>query len=315
MRQTILGRKLGMTQIFDHQGNAIPITIIQAGPCRVLQVKTLETDGYNAIQLGFVDKKEKKTTKPLIGHFSKAGSQPQRHVRETRVEDPSIFSLGQVVTSGRFVKGDFIDISGTSKGKGFAGVMKRHGFRGFTATHGTHESKRGPGSIGQAADPAKTFKGIKMAGRMGGETVTVQNLVIVDTREDQNLLFIKGPVPGGKNSLLVIRHSVKKAAPPLREKEPAPEEQVEPVGEDADAVPVTAEEEIPETETSTEQAGSEEEAPAETPTAEPSAEESPLSDPEAEADDDEPKTDEAPAEEPATEADKATKEIEEEKVD
>jgi large subunit ribosomal protein L3 len=228
MKQTILGRKLGMTQVFDHQGNAIPVTIIQAGPCHVLQVKTQETDGYNAVQLGFMDKKEKRTTKPLKGHFEKAGTKPLRYAREARVDDPSQFTIGQVITSGRFIKGDLVDITGISKGKGFAGVMKRHGFGGFAATHGTHESKRGPGSIGQSADPAKTFKAMKMPGRMGGENVTVQNLVIVDTREDQNLLLVKGPVPGGKNGLLIIRHAVKKAAPPPRETEPPIEESAEP---------------------------------------------------------------------------------------
>lgn len=246
MKQAILGRKLGMTQIFDHQGSAIPVTIIQAGPCHVLQVKTTESDGYNAIQLGFLDKKEKRTTQPLKGHFDKAGSSPQRYIRETRVDDPSLFSVGQVITCGRFAKGDFVDISGTSKGKGFAGVMKRHGFKGFLATHGTHESKRGPGSIGQAADPAKTFKGIKMAGRLGGDTVTVQNIVIVDNREDQNLLFVKGPVPGGKNGLLIIRHSTKKPAPPEREMEPAvPDVEPETEPEEPEAPAETVEADIP----------------------------------------------------------------------
>ena len=228
MKHSILGRKLGMSQVFDQQGNAIPVTVIQAGPCRVLQVKTTETDGYNAVQLGFVDKKEKNTTRPLQGHFKKAGSTPQRFVREVRVDDPALFSVGQVVTCGCFAKGDFVDITGTSKGKGYAGVMKRHGFSGFEMTHGTHESKRGPGSIGQASDPSRTFPGMRMAGRMGGETVTVQNLVVIDNRESQNLIFVKGPVPGGKNELLTIRHSVKKAAPPERKAEPeaapAPEE-------------------------------------------------------------------------------------------
>jgi large subunit ribosomal protein L3 len=225
MKHAILGRKLGMTQIFDHQGNAIPVTIIQAGPCRVLQVKTTGTDGYNAVQLGFLDKKEKRTTQPLKGHFKKAGSLPQRHVRETRVEDPSLFSVGQVITCGLFFKGDFVDITGTSKGKGFAGVMKRHNFKGFLSTHGTHESRRGPGSVGQAADPAKTFKGIKMAGQLGVDTVTVQNVLVVDNREGQNLLLVRGPVPGGKNGLLLIRHSTKKPAPPERKAEPVPAEE------------------------------------------------------------------------------------------
>ncbi len=226
MRQTILGRKLGMTQIFDRQGNAIPLTIVQAGPCTVLQVKTKEKDGYNAIQLGFGDKKEKHTTKPLLGHFKKADSTPKRHIREARVDDPSLFTVGQVITAGLFEKDDRVDVIGTSKGKGFAGVMKRHGFKGFMASHGVHESKRGGGSIGQSADPAKVFKNMKMPGHMGDETVTIQNLRVVDVRESQNLIMIKGPVPGGKNGLLVIHHAIKKEAPPLRQPEPVEAEPV-----------------------------------------------------------------------------------------
>ena len=228
MRQTILGRKLGMSQIFDRQGNAIPVTIVQAGPCTVLQVKTKEKDGYNAIQLGFGDKKEKHTTKPLLGHFKKADSTPKRHIRETRVEDPGMFTVGQVITAGLFEKDDRVDVTGTSKGKGFAGVMKRHGFSGFMASHGVHESKRGGGSIGQSADPAKVFKGMKMPGQMGDEAVTIQNLRVVDVRESQNLIMVKGPVPGGKNGLLVIHHAIKKEAPALRQIEP---EEVEPAPE------------------------------------------------------------------------------------
>lgn len=220
MRQTILGRKLGMTQIFDRQGNAIPVTIVQAGPCTVLQVKTVESDGYNAIQLGFGDKKEKHTTKPLLAHFQKAETTPKRFIREARVDDPTMFKVGQVITAGLFEIDDHVDLTGISKGKGFAGVMKRHGFAGFMATHGVHESKRGPGSIGQSADPAKVFKGMRMPGQMGNETVTIQNLRIVDVRESQNLIMLKGPIPGGKNGLLVIHHAIKKEAPPLRQTEP-----------------------------------------------------------------------------------------------
>jgi len=264
MRQTILGRKLGMTQIFDRQGNAIPVTIVQAGPCTVLQVKTVETDGYNAIQIGFGDKKEKHTTKPLLGHFKKADSTPKRHIREARVADPGIFKVGQVLTAGLFQKDDRVDVTGTSKGKGFAGVMKRHGFSGFMASHGVHESKRGPGSIGQSADPAKVFKGMRMPGQMGNEQVTLQNLRVVDVRESQNLIMIKGPVPGGKNGLLVIHHAVKKQAPQLREPQPVEADEPEPVeadesetGEalqdtpdaqataDADNAPARSEEETP----------------------------------------------------------------------
>jgi len=238
MRQTILGRKLGMTQIFDHQGNVIPVTIVQAGPCTILQVKTKKADGYNAIQLGFSDKKEKHTTKPLLGHFNKADATPKRHIREVRVDNPDMFTVGQVITAGLFEMGDRVDVTGTSKGKGFAGVMKRHGFAGFIASHGTHESKRGGGSIGQSADPAKVFKGMKMPGQMGNVAVTTQNLKIVDIRESQNLIMVKGPVPGGKNGLLVIHHAIKKEAPPLRELEPdeVPVEDGEPETEEAPAV-------------------------------------------------------------------------------
>ena len=261
MRQTILGRKLGMSQIFDQQGNAIPVTIVQAGPCTVLQVKTVETDGYNAIQLGFGDKKEKHTTKPLLGHFKKADSTPKRHIREARVDDPGSFKVGQVISAGLFEINDRVDITGTSKGKGFAGVMKRHGFSGFMATHGVHESKRGGGSIGQSADPAKVFKGMKMPGQMGDETVTIQNLRIVDVREGQNLIMVKGPVPGSKNGLLVIHHAVKKAAPPLRQTEPEEVEdtQTEEAAADAPALDeavetqaAPAEETAPEPEVETE---------------------------------------------------------------
>jgi len=263
MKHSILGKKLGMSQIFDQQGNAIPVTIIQAGPCRVLQVKTIATDGYNAIQLGFVDKKEKHTTGPLKGHFRKAGTSPQRFIREIRVDDPSLFSVGQAITSGLFVKGDFVDITGTSKGKGYAGVMKRHGFGGFEMTHGTHESNRGPGSIGQASDPSRTFRGMKMAGQMGVDTVTVQNLVVVDNRESENLLFVKGPVPGGKNNLVIIRHSVKKAAPPERKTEPAPSPEPAPEKPEAEpeAVAGPAEEVAGETAANAEETPAQDQAP------------------------------------------------------
>jgi large subunit ribosomal protein L3 len=255
MRETILAKKLGMSQIFDHQGNAIPVTLVQAGPCTVLQIKTKNTDGYNSIQLGFGEKKEKHTTKPLKGHFAKSDSTPKRHIRESRVEDTSRYEVGMTLTAGIFQKGDQIDVTGISKGKGFAGVMKRYGFSGFPATHGTHENFRGPGSIGSSADPARVFKGKKMPGQMGDETVTVQNMKIVDIREEQNLMIIKGPLPGGKNGLLVISHAIKKTAPEPRElvaPEPEPEDEVletvngEPV-ESASGEPVeTAVEETPE---------------------------------------------------------------------
>ncbi|NOY85758.1 MAG: 50S ribosomal protein L3 [Deltaproteobacteria bacterium] len=214
MTTLILGKKLGMTQIFDHLGNIIPVTLVQAGPCTVTQVKTDGKEGYNAIQIGFDDRSEKRTNKPDLGHFAKSESTPKRHLREARVPDPESFKPGQVITAGIFQTGDLIDVTGTSKGKGFAGVMKRHGFKGFKASHGTHESKRGGGSIGAAAYPAKVFKGTKMAGRMGNHAVTVQNLQVVDVREDQNLIAIKGPVPGGKNGLLIIKNAMKKPQAP-----------------------------------------------------------------------------------------------------
>lgn len=226
MSNTILGKKLGMTQIFDQVGNAIPVTLIQAGPCTVLQVKTTEKDGYNAIQLGFDDKKEKRTNRPEMGHLARSGSSPKRHIRETRVDDPAPYEPGQVITAGMFKNGDYIDITGTSKGKGFAGVMKRHGFAGFKATHGTHESKRGGGSLGPSADPARVFKGKKMPGQMGNETVTIQNLTVVDVREAQNLIAVKGPVPGAKNGLLIINYATKKPVPgrPVHTEKPEPVE-------------------------------------------------------------------------------------------
>jgi large subunit ribosomal protein L3 len=243
MRETILGKKLGMTQIFDRHGNAVPVTLVQAGPCTVLQVKTSDSDGYDAIQLGFEDKKEKHTTRPMKGHFDKTSTTPKRFVRESRVEDTSRYQEGMVLTAGIFQKDDMVDVTGTSKGKGFAGVMKRHGFAGFMQTHGVHESFRGPGSIGAAADPARVFPGRRMPGQMGRDTVTLQNLRIVDIREDQNLLVIKGPVPGSKNGLVIISHAIKKAAPEARElvaPEPEPEEVVEetPVEKAASPEPV-----------------------------------------------------------------------------
>lgn len=224
MRRTILGKKLGMTQIFDRNGNAVPVTLVQAGPCTVLQVKTTQNDGYDAIQLGFDEKRPKRTNKPQMGRFEKADTTPKRFIREARVDNPEAFSPGQVITAGVMRTGDFVDITGISKGKGFAGVMKRHGFAGHPATHGTHESFRGPGSIGAAADPARVFKGKKMPGQMGSETVTIQNLKVVDVREDQNLIAIKGPVPGGKNGYLVIKDAIKKPSDAPYPQEPEVQE-------------------------------------------------------------------------------------------
>ncbi len=218
MLNGILGKKLGTMQIFTEDGNVIPVTVVQAGPCPVVQVKTLERDGYQALQLGFEEiKKTWRVNRPLSGHFGKAGTAPTRFLREIRVEDVDDYDEGQVVKADEiFQQGDYVDVAGISKGKGFAGVMKRHGFSGNDAGHGTHESFRGPGSIGAAAYPGKVFKGTKLPGRMGGERVTVQNLQVVQVLGEQNVMLIKGPVPGARGGFLMINRSVKKPTP-LRE--------------------------------------------------------------------------------------------------
>jgi large subunit ribosomal protein L3 len=201
----ILGRKVGMTSVFDAAGTATVVTVIEAGPCAVTQVKTDETDGYNAVQLGFQDKKAKHTTKALQGHFEKAGAGIQRHLVEFRDYGLDV-TLGQSVTvADIFAEGDKVTVSGTSKGKGFQGVVKRHGFRGVgDATHGQHNRQRAPGSIGQASSPSRVFKGLRMAGRMGGERVTVKGLRIVRVLADNNVILVKGAIPGPKNCVVEI---------------------------------------------------------------------------------------------------------------
>jgi len=201
----ILGRKVGMTSVFDASGRQTVCTVIEAGPCAVTQVKTPETDGYSAIQLGFQDKKDKHTTKALAGHFEAAGVGPKRHVVEFRDLDLDV-TLGDEVTVDVFAEGDTVTVAGTSKGKGFQGVVKRHGFAGVNdATHGQHNRQRAPGSIGQASDPSRVFKGTRMAGRTGGSRVTVKNLRVVRTFPDNNLILVKGAVPGHKNGIVEIR--------------------------------------------------------------------------------------------------------------
>lgn len=203
----ILGRKVGMTSVFDEAGRQTVVTVIEAGPCAVTQVKTVETDGYNAVQLGFQDKKQKHTTRALAGHFEAAGVEPKRHVVEFRDLNLDV-SLGDEVTVDVFNEGDRIMVVGTSKGKGFQGVVKRHGFGGVgDATHGQHNRQRAPGSIGQASDPSRVFKGTRMAGRTGGERVTVKNLRVVRTFPDNNLILVKGAVPGHKNGIVEIRRA------------------------------------------------------------------------------------------------------------
>ena len=203
----ILARKIGMTTVFDDVGNAVVCTVLEAGPCVVTQVKTEETDGYRALQLAFGDKKEKRTTKALQGHFEAAGTTPKRHLTEFRdFANMDDFNLGDEVGVGQvFAEGDAVDVSGRSKGKGFQGVVKRHGFSGVNdQTHGQHNRQRAPGSIGQASDPSRVFKGTRMAGQTGNARVTVKNLRVVRVFEDKNLLLVKGAVPGPKKGILEI---------------------------------------------------------------------------------------------------------------
>ncbi|MCF6347048.1 MAG: 50S ribosomal protein L3 [Flavobacteriaceae bacterium] len=201
----LIGRKIGMTSIFDDNGKNIPCTVIQAGPCVVTQVRTEAVDGYEALQLGFDDKAEKQTTKALKGHFKKAGTSAKKRVIEFQGFEAE-YKLGDTITVDHFEEGEFVDVSGTSKGKGFQGVVKRHGFAGVgQATHGQHNRLRAPGSIGAASYPARVFKGMRMAGRMGGEKVTVQNLRVLKVVPEKNLLVVKGAIPGHKNSFLIIQ--------------------------------------------------------------------------------------------------------------
>ncbi|MEO1030907.1 MAG: 50S ribosomal protein L3 [Bacteroidota bacterium] len=200
----LIGKKIGMTSIFDENGKNIPCTVIEAGPCIVTQVRTEEVDGYNALQLGFDDATEKSANKAATGHAKKAGTSVKRKVVEFKGFDEE-YKLGDAITVEQFIEGEFVDISGTSKGKGFQGVVKRHGFGGVgQATHGQHNRLRAPGSIGAASYPARVFKGMKMAGRMGGETVKVQNLRVYKVVPEKNLLVVKGCVPGHKNSYVII---------------------------------------------------------------------------------------------------------------
>ena len=201
----LIGKKIGMTSIFDESGKNIPCTVIEAGPCVVTQVRTTAVDGYEALQLGFDDKKAKSSNKALDGHFKKAGTSAKKRVVEFQGFDDE-YKLGDSITVEHFEEGEFVDVSGTSKGKGFQGVVKRHGFAGVgQATHGQHNRLRAPGSIGAASYPARVFKGMKMAGRMGGEKVTVQNLRVLKVVPEKNLLVVKGAVPGHKNSYLIIQ--------------------------------------------------------------------------------------------------------------
>jgi len=208
----IIGRKLGMTQVFLEDGSVIPATVIEVGPCSVIQKKTKETDGYNALQLGFLPKNSQRVNKPLSGHFKKAGKGAFYYIKEFRVEDLGGYELGQEVTTSLFKPGDVVDVTGLSKGRGFAGVIKRHKFHGSPGSHGTHEYFRHGGSVGSNTFPHHTFRGLKMPGHMGNRRVTLQNIKVVDVKEDQNLLLLKGGIPGSPSGWVLIKSATKKKA-------------------------------------------------------------------------------------------------------
>jgi large subunit ribosomal protein L3 len=205
----LLGTKLGMTQLWDENNRIVPVTVVAAGTNVVTQVRTPATDGYNAIQVGFGEIEGRKVGKPSAGHFEKAGVNPRRHLAEIRTADAASYEVGQELTPELFTAGDDVDVTGTSKGKGYAGVMKRHGFHGVGASHGAHRNHRKPGSIGACATPGRVFKGTRMAGRMGTDTVTTQNITVHAVDVEKGLILLKGAVPGPKGGLLVIRSAVK----------------------------------------------------------------------------------------------------------
>ena len=208
MKKVIIGKKVGMTQIFDEKGKVIPVTVIEAGPCTIAQVKTTETDGYNAIQLGFGDVKESKINKPEKGHFAKAGLTAKKHLREFRMEDLEGAKVGDELKADTFAQGDKVDVQGTSKGKGFQGVIKRHGQHRGPMGHGSMYHRR-PGSMGPTSTPGRVFKGKKLPGHMGRQTITIQNLDVVAVDLDKNVILLKGSVPGVKGAILKIKTSVK----------------------------------------------------------------------------------------------------------
>ncbi len=201
----LIGKKIGMTSIFDESGKNLPCTVFEAGPCVVTQIKSKETDGYDSVQLGFTDKNDKHVNSAESGHFKKANTAPKKNLTEFKGFEEEL-KIGDKLTVDHFEEGEYVDVSGLSKGRGFQGVVKRHGFAGVgQATHGQHNRLRAPGSIGAASYPARVFKGMKMAGRMGNEKITIQNLKVLKVVKEKNLLVLKGSVPGHKNSILVIR--------------------------------------------------------------------------------------------------------------
>ena len=211
MQKGIIGKKVGMTQIFDEKGNVVPVTVIEAGPCAVVQKKTVENDGYAAIQMGFGDVSVKRVTKPMKGHFDKADVAPKKTLREFRFDDCDAYSVGDIVRADTFVPGDRVDVVGTSKGKGYAGAIKRWNFQRLKETHGSGPVARHAGSLGACSSPSRVFKGTKAAGHLGAERVTVQNLDVVKVDAENNLIAVKGAVPGPRGSVVVLSETVKKA--------------------------------------------------------------------------------------------------------
>ncbi|MBE6730699.1 MAG: 50S ribosomal protein L3 [Ruminococcaceae bacterium] len=208
MKKAIIGKKIGMTQIFDEKGKVVPVTVVEAGPCAVTQVKTAENDGYSAIQVGFGDQKAQRVSKPLMGHFKKGDVAPKKVLKEFRLDEIT-YNVGDIIKADVFANGDKVDVTGTSKGKGYAGVIKRWNFQRLKETHGTGPVARHGGSLGAISDPSRVFPGHKMAGHLGAEKVTVQNLVVVKVDAENNLIAIKGAVPGPNGGIVVIRNSVK----------------------------------------------------------------------------------------------------------
>ena len=207
----LLGEKLGMTQVWDENNRVVPVTVVKAGPCVVTQVKTPEQDGYSSVQIAFGAIDPRKVNKPASGHFAKAGVTPRRHLVELRTDDASDYSVGQELAVDTFEAGQVVDVVGTTKGKGYAGVMKRHGFHGVSSSHGAHKNHRKPGSIGGCATPGRVFKGMRMAGRMGSNKQTTQNLIIHAVDAENGIILIKGAVPGPKGGLVLVRTPAKGA--------------------------------------------------------------------------------------------------------
>jgi large subunit ribosomal protein L3 len=213
----VLGTKLGMSQVFDAEGRMVPVTVIEAGPCVVTAVRTPDAHGYSAVQLGYGEVDPRRVNQPLAGHFAKAAVTPRRYLAELRTDDATDYTLGQEVTAETFAAGDLVDVTGRSKGKGTAGVMKRHGFKGLSASHGTQRKHRSPGSIGGCATPGRVFKGVRMAGRMGNARTTTPNLTVHAVDAERGLLLIRGAVPGPKGGLILVRSAIRVAQSATKE--------------------------------------------------------------------------------------------------